>query len=235
MAGEGSTGCSAAAWPNPCCSDRAAPCWSSARRTCPGPRSRSGSSSIPPTSRDPPDRARRGTGPGAVPPREAGPVARRARRPRSRARGTRAVEEAVRPSRPRRFRGDPLRPGRTRHRDPPGRQGSGLRPDRPGLARRTGFDRRMVGSVAESVIREAPCLTLVVKGPPAVERASRPKTIRSLKGRVARLEPKKRPLPSSRKSREPLHRRIDACVSCVDSPAANRRRSCYTGARPPPP
>ena len=31
---------------------------------------------------------------------------------------------------------------------------------------RTGFDRRMVGSVAESVIREAPCLTLVVKGAP---------------------------------------------------------------------
>jgi nucleotide-binding universal stress UspA family protein len=28
---------------------------------------------------------------------------------------------------------------------------------------RTGFGRRMVGSVAECVIREAPCLTLVVK------------------------------------------------------------------------
>ncbi len=31
---------------------------------------------------------------------------------------------------------------------------------------RTGFDRRMVGSVAELVIREAPCLTLVVKDVP---------------------------------------------------------------------
>ena len=31
---------------------------------------------------------------------------------------------------------------------------------------RTGFDRLMVGSVAESVIREAPCLTLVVKDAP---------------------------------------------------------------------
>jgi len=31
---------------------------------------------------------------------------------------------------------------------------------------RTGFDRRMMGSVAELVIREAPCLTLVVKDAP---------------------------------------------------------------------
>ena len=32
----------------------------------------------------------------------------------------------------------------------------------------TGFGRFMLGSVAESVIREAPCLTLVVKGAPGV-------------------------------------------------------------------
>ena len=31
---------------------------------------------------------------------------------------------------------------------------------------RTGFDRRMMGSVAELVIREAPCATLVVKDAP---------------------------------------------------------------------
>ena len=33
---------------------------------------------------------------------------------------------------------------------------------------RTGFERRMLGSVAELVIREAPCLTLVVKDAPGV-------------------------------------------------------------------
>lgn len=39
-----------------------------------------------------------------------------------------------------------------------------------GSHRRTGFERHMLGSVAESVIREAPCLTLIVKDAPGVSK-----------------------------------------------------------------
>jgi nucleotide-binding universal stress UspA family protein len=43
-----------------------------------------------------------------------------------------------------------------------------------GTHARTGFDRLMVGNVAESVIREAPCLTLVVKGAPVEPPKAKP-------------------------------------------------------------